>query len=329
MLTFALNNVQYEANALGAWLGTRNRGVFSAGNNLSVTASGELKISVSPGIAWLKKGKDDGVICVLENAQTLTLPAADAQNPRIDVVCMQLNKSTNTTTTIIKTGKASGNPVFASPVRDGNTDEIYLASILVPAGATTLAASNITDLRLNKMYCGLVRDGVTMIPVNELESQLKELIASIRSDLSKQEFPTDILDRIYPVGSIYLSVSAASPAVLFGGTWERIEDRFLLGAGSNYTAGSTGGSATHYHSTSGHALTVDEIPSHTHSFTYSNWNMHDTDNEGYGQYSNVLGDDASRSCGSTGGGAAHSHGNTGNASNLPPYLTVYMWHRTA
>ncbi len=112
MLTFTLNNVQYEANALGAWLGMRNRGVFSTGNNLSVTASGELKVSVSPGIAWLKKGKDDGVICVLENAQTITLPAADAQNPRIDVVCIQLNKSTNTTTTIIKAGSAAVNPVF-------------------------------------------------------------------------------------------------------------------------------------------------------------------------------------------------------------------------
>ncbi len=168
-----------------------------------------------------------------------------------------------------------------------------------------------------------------MIPVDELESQLRQLIASIRSDLSKQEFPIDELDRIYPVGTIYQSVSDVSPATLFGGTWERIENRFLIGAGSNYTAGSTGGSATHYHSTSGHVLTVDEIPAHTHGFTYSNWNMHDTDNEGYGQYSNVLGDDASRSCGSTGGGAAHSHGNTGNASNLPPYLTVYMWRRTA
>lgn len=329
MLTFALNNVQYEANALGAWLGTRNRGVFSAGNNLSATVSGGLKISVSPGIAWLKKGDDDGVICVQENAQTLTLPAADTQNPRIDAVCVQLNKTNNnTTTTIIKVGTPAETPIFASLVRDTNIDEIYLASIRVPAGAAAIAASNITDLRLNKTYCGLVRDGVTMIPVNELESQLTQLIASIRSDLSNQEFPIDELDRIYPVGTIYQSVSAVSPAVLFGGTWERIENRFLLGAGNKYTAGSTGGAANHKHTTSGHALTVNEIPAHTHSVTFASYYMQDYGNNGYGQYSNVLGSDGSKSSTST-GGAAHSHGNTGTASNLPPYLTVYMWYRTA
>jgi hypothetical protein len=74
---------------------------------------------------------------------------------------------------------------------------------------------------------------------------------------------------IYPVGAIYMSVDSTSPATLFGGTWVAIENTFLVAAGSSYTAGSTGGSATHTHTTPSHTHTVADhthsIPSHTHT----------------------------------------------------------------
>ncbi len=41
-------------------------------------------------------------------------------------------------------------------------------------------------------------------------------------------------NQIYPIGSIYLSVSSTDPSLLFGGVWEQIKDRFLLGAGDTY-----------------------------------------------------------------------------------------------
>ena len=63
---------------------------------------------------------------------------------------------------------------------------------------------------------------------------------------------------IYPVGSIYMSVLNTSPAVLFGGTWEKIEGRFLIGTSTGRAAGSTGGSETV-------TLTTEQIPSHTHT----------------------------------------------------------------
>ena len=62
---------------------------------------------------------------------------------------------------------------------------------------------------------------------------------------------------IYPVGSIYMSVNGTDPARLFGGAWERIKERFLLGAGDTHTAGSTGGEFEH-------KLTINEMPSHKH-----------------------------------------------------------------
>lgn len=68
-----------------------------------------------------------------------------------------------------------------------------------------------------------------------------------------------VLQAVYPVGSIYCSYGSTSPATLFGfGSWTKIGGRFLLGANSTYGLGSTGGAATV-------TLTVNQIPSHNHS----------------------------------------------------------------
>lgn len=82
------------------------------------------------------------------------------------------------------------------------------------------------------------------------------------------------LSHVYPVGSIYMSVNNADPGTLFGGTWEQLKDRFLLGVGDNYpTAEATGGAASQSYTPAGtvgnHTLTTAEIPSHNHTFTGS------------------------------------------------------------
>lgn len=135
---------------------------------------------------------------------------------------------------------------------------------------------------------------------------------------------------IYPIGSIYISVSSTfNPATAFGGTWERIEDTFLLAAGSTYAGGSTGGSATV-------TLTEEQMPSHTHFQQFQS----DTDYVGihvknYNSGGSIQGVQPSNgtrrnniaapgvriSTVSAGGSAAHE--------NMPPYLAVYVWKRTA
>ena len=115
---------------------------------------------------------------------------------------------------------------------------------------------------------------------------------------------------VYPVGSIYMSVNSTSPATLFGGTWEQLENRFLLGAGSSYTAGSTGGEETH-------TLTIDEMPSHNHGFKRTT-NAISSGSNFARMATNGTGDDNLIT--NTGGGQAHN--------NMPPYLAVYIWKRT-
>ena len=123
-----------------------------------------------------------------------------------------------------------------------------------------------------------------------------------------------VLDKYFPIGSIYISTYNINPSESLGGVWEQIKDRFLLSSGDTYHIGDTGGEATH-------KLTVDEIPSHNHrqtvtasrsgsGSTYVSWNAN-----------NLFGnrDTGARNTLNTGGGQAHN--------NMPPYIVVSVWKR--
>lgn len=170
-----------------------------------------------------------------------------------------------------------------------------------------------------------------------------------------------------------MSVVETNPSELFGGVWESIQEKFLFGAGTTYSAGATGGEATH-------TLTETEMPSHTHtmsgstnaatpsgmrvsgSTSSSGSHSHSVDDRWTGSTSS--GSWLARGSGSpdyrwgptsrstsTGYAGSHSHtinasisggshshtinaslGSTGSGqahNNMPPYLAVYMWRRTA
>jgi microcystin-dependent protein len=131
-----------------------------------------------------------------------------------------------------------------------------------------------------------------------------------------------LVDTIYPVGSIYMSVSATSPSTLFGGTWVQLQNRFLLGAGSTYINGATGGEAAHL-------LTEAEMPSHSHRYNKNTIGAYETlffkpiqaGDDGLTSTSPTRGVTGGYvDISNTGGGTAHN--------NMPPYLVVYMWKRT-
>lgn len=147
------------------------------------------------------------------------------------------------------------------------------------------------------------------------------------------------IDDIYPIGSVYMSVMNNSPALLFGGSWEKIKDTFIVSVGDVYALGNIGGSTTHSHTTAGHTLTIAEMPSHTHvqdSHRHTltgNWSSGSGSKQAYtyGPNRKLLNERATDyqapANQNTGGGGSHSHGDTGSASSMPPYLVVYMWKR--
>ena len=127
---------------------------------------------------------------------------------------------------------------------------------------------------------------------------------------------SEIVNLVYPIGSIYMSVNSTSPATLFGGTWEQLKDRFLLGAGDTYSNGATGGatSASHKHlSPTGYdGVTI------------------------YGQTLNggkvVTGGGyvaSGQVTKTTSGNIYLGYTSNETINTMPPYLVVYMWKRTA
>lgn len=160
---------------------------------------------------------------------------------------------------------------------------------------------------------------------------------------------TETINAVYPIGSIYMSVNDTKPSTLFGGTWERLGGRFLIGAGTNTEANSNGeygdlgrGDPTFAGGETGgeyrHQLNATEMPEHHHDT--NDWTMvankdavKITTNFGAKciefntEATNILPNikatknEDGNATGDSGGGKAHS--------NMPPYLAVYMWKRTA
>lgn len=149
-------------------------------------------------------------------------------------------------------------------------------------------------------------------------------VYALKSEIPIGNTNSAIVDLIYPVGSIYMSVNTTNPATLFGGTWVQIKDRFLLAKGDSYTSnGATGGEANH-------TLTTNEIPSHSHNLNNRTWGWGANDATesvqatvqagywGWNALTNKWGVDTVTQ--NTGGGKAHN--------NMPPYLVVNIWKRT-
>lgn len=184
MIIFPLDNTEYEANALGAWCGTRTRGVFAADGHYNVTANGGMTVTVSPGLAWLKADTFWGVDAFEINPTTLTIDTADGAMARIDAICIQLDKNQNTGGIVVKKGAYTPQPpAIAAPVRNLDYDEIYVATVMVRAGATSILPSDITDQRLNETYCGIMRDGVTGIPTQALYDQWMAAFDKSKADM--------------------------------------------------------------------------------------------------------------------------------------------------
>ena len=145
--------------------------------------------------------------------------------------------------------------------------------------------------------------------VNETAEELRGYV---------DETAEELLNRVYPVGSIYMSVNATEPSALFGGTWKQLKDRFLLGAGDSYAAGETGGEAAHM-------LTTAEMPTHAHGIK-----QHTTSTSGIAGVTKAIASDSLVDADYTWRASAVApSGDSVAHNNMPPYLAVYMWQRVA
>lgn len=212
--------------------------------------------------------------------------------------------------TVRFTGVSSTKPSLQSICYDGANYEAYLSEtadsvwcLYVKKAEAydeiTLSKWHTAEYMSDRVSVTLHGDQVTSVPTG--------LNGYYRATPAKNQ---SLLDFVYPVGSIYLSYSHVSPAELFGGTWTRIQNAFLWAVGADGTIGQTGGEQTV-------TLTTAQLPAHSHGSVYSQHASGTKDKAWY----NTSGTSVAYGTVSTGGGEAHN--------NMPPYIQISAWRRTA
>ena len=187
------------------------------------------------------------------------------------------------------------------------TDLNYVQSFIVKVKATDGFGESVETtavLGIAQYAFAMIKHGVILGPDSYL--------------FDKQNAMRSVLDFFYPVGTIYTTEDKDfNPSTRWGGTWELIKDRMIIGAGNSYAVKSTGGEATH-------TLTGKEIPPHNHTspvrIQWYNEERNGVIFTGWGA-SNAQVDYQTQYTGYAGEGHAHN--------NLPPYYSAYIWRRTA
>lgn len=468
IVLYPANGYDFDAADVAAYLAGLTSGAFSGDEDFPVTAAGGLKVTVGAGRGWVHPSRFTGYSITKREADTLTMPLADPSLPRIDRIVMRYNAGARAASLHVLQGTASSTPTAPAISRTELIYDLCLAEITRPAGSTSITTGQITDTRLDEALCGLVRDGVTGIPTDELLAAARERINALEekatssaaaakdsaaaakssetksaasekstkasetaakqalqdtetehttalqdiararttalndvanstktataaantatkmataaagsastaatkageaeksktaaatsatnakaseeasknwAEEAKKAANTDATVSIkgapadaaavrklieeslaaqraedYARIKFWASNDPTSPASFIGGTWERVEGEFIMGASSAYPVGTTGGSATH-------TQTTAEMPSHSHSGS--------TGSAGSHNHSASTGSAGSHShSGTTGWAGAHSHAtameaySSGNSANFyaPPYGSAW------
>ena len=322
-------------------------GVFGISNTncFKVVASngGGMTLTVQPGACII-----NGATAYNKDETRITLANGEAL-PRIDTIVLRLddNKAQRSIRVEVIKGIAQSQPTKPSHVREGAVYDLVLANVLVKANVATITNANITDTRIDKSVCGFVSainnlnidslymqhnamfnawfEGIKNQLGSDLAGNLQNQINAIKSEQSQ------LLQRVYPIGSFYVTESTANPTTLFGfGKWEKIEDRFLIGTSKDMPIKSKGGSATHAHGqrdgrNGNLAAAIGATNNNANVIGYKAAN--DTNLAAVGNATYVV-------AGSGVGYTGWNHftqvvGQTAEASTLPPYYAVNIWRRTA
>ena len=174
--TYPLDGIEYDAEDAAGYTATRTSGVYSSDDDFVVTAAGGYDVTVSAGQAWIHPARFVGYSVIKKNADTLTMPIADGRLPRIDRIVLRYDAAARKSSLMILQGTPASKPAAPELSRTAAIYDLCFAEITRPAGSTAVTTGDISDTRLDEALCGVMRDGVSGIPTDEL-------IASARSRL--------------------------------------------------------------------------------------------------------------------------------------------------
>ena len=184
IVLYPANGFDFDAADVAAYLAGLTSGVFSSAEDFPVTAAGGLTVTVGAGRGWVHPSRFTGYSITKREADTLALPLADPSLPRIDRIVMRYDAGTRAASLQVLQGTASSTPTAPAISRTELIYDLCLAEIARPAGSTSITTGQITDTRLDETICGIVRDGVTGIPTDELLAAAKERIATLEENAS-------------------------------------------------------------------------------------------------------------------------------------------------
>lgn len=184
IVTYPLNGIDYDAADAAGFTATRTSGVYSSEEDFAVTAAGGLSVTVSAGVGWVHPARFEGYSVIMREAETLTLALSDGQRPRIDRIVLRYDAAARKSSLLVLQGTPDTQPTAPGISRTALLYDLCLAQITRPAGSTTIVAGNITDTRLDPALCGVMRDGVTGIPTEELIASARERINALEETAS-------------------------------------------------------------------------------------------------------------------------------------------------
>lgn len=179
IVLYPANGFDFDAADVAAYLAGLTSGVFSGAEDFPVTAAGGLKVTMGAGRGWVHPSRFTGYSITKREADTLTMPLADPSLPRIDRIVMRYDAGARAASLQVLQGTASSTPTAPAISRTELIYDLCLAEITRPAGSTAVTTGQITDTRLDEKLCGIVRDGVTGIPTDELLAAAKERIGEL------------------------------------------------------------------------------------------------------------------------------------------------------
>lgn len=159
-----------------------------------------------------------------------------------------------------------------------------------------------------------------MRQVNNAQKALKVLAAQREEDLARIKF--------------WASNDPTSPASFIGGTWERVEGKFIMGASDTYPAGSTGGSASHYHDykisfswNNGAVVGYHQSAISPYNYQTGKYYISDGNDDKIGEGYTLVNTAASDASGERKSTNFATYGSTSSSDTLNPYYSVYIWVR--
>ena len=179
IVLYPANGYDFDAADVAAYLAGLTSGVFSGDEDFPVTAAGGLKVTVGAGRGGVPPSRFTGYSITKRESDTLTMPLADPSLPRIDRIVMRYDAGSRAASLQVLQGTASSTPTAPTISRTELIYDLCLAEITRPAAAASITTGQITDTRLDEKLCGIVRDGVTGIPTDELLAAARERISAL------------------------------------------------------------------------------------------------------------------------------------------------------